>query len=211
MPNTETGGYGNSFDPSLLNQFEYVLKFSYFKWLYQRSGKDQVKSYGDISISEEQRKLHREYVRLSRQIKKTYYIWDYMIFQYIINDINYFRDVRFISPDDLLFLKQDLFDFVDYLEKTAINGCFETGNLVQFYISNINFDSTYSYLQSDYIDLTLIKAFTMNALASTNRRTTEDVKGWILSQKRQATLISESGEMQRIKFFKKQREIIDML
>ena len=37
------------------------------------------------------------------------------------------------------------------------------------------------------------------------------LKEWIQSLKKFSTLISESGEMQRIQFFKQQREIIDTL
>lgn len=211
IPNTEIGGYGNSFEFSLTNAYDHITKFFYFKWFYQRKGKGGVKFYKDIVVSEEHRWLGQQHVILSKEIKKTYYIWDYMIFQYIINDINYFKEIRSLAADDVILLKEELHSFVDYLEKIAVDGCFETGNPVEFYISNINFDSTYSYMQCDYINLSLIRAFTLNSLASTNYRTTEDVKNWVLSQKRHATLISESGEKERIAFFKKQREIIDTI
>ena len=52
---------------------------------------------------------------------------------------------------------------------------------------------------------------------SINSLTTQDVqmfqslKEWIQSLKKFSTLISESGEMQRIQFFNQQREIIDAL
>lgn len=211
MPNTEKGGYGNAFDSSFIFQYENITRFILFKWYYQRSGKKNTKAYEDIILSEEQKNVHAQYVQLSKEIKRTYYVWDYMIFQYLINNICYFRDLQLIPQQNLSVLKQELFLFVDYLEKIAINGCFENGNSVRFYISNMNFQSTYNYIESDDIHFTYIKTLTTNALVSSNHNTTDNIKKWIISQKQLGILISESAEMQRISFFKRQREIIDTI
>lgn len=210
-PNLEMGESGNIFDSALIYPYQYLSRFYHFKWQYQWRGKEDAKHFQEIKIPKEHRELQLEHTRLSREVKNTYYIWDHMIFQYIINDISYFRDIQLIDDNDIANIKKDLLNFVDFLESIARKGCFETGNSIQLYISNTNSDATYNYYQCEFFNLAIIKAFTLNALASTNPRTTNEIKEWILSHKRQATLISESGEIQRISFFKKQREIIDTI
>lgn len=208
-PDLVVGGCGNAFDLVLFYPFSYLSNFYHFKWEYQWRGIENFKHFKEIIITEKQRKLQQEYVRLSKQIKKTYYIWDHMIFQYIINDILYFRNVRLIDKDDVANIKNDLLDFIDLLESIARKGCYETGSKIELYISNINSDATYTFYQCENFNLSMIKAFTLTSLASTDLRATNEIKKWILSQKRLATQISESGEMQRINFFKTQRELVN--
>ena len=46
---------------------------------------------------------------------------------------------------------------------------------------------------------------------SQHQEVCRDLKEWIQSLKRYSTLISQSGEIQRMIFFTKQREIVDTL
>lgn len=210
-PDLEMGDYSNRFDMALYYPYSYLSQFHHFKWQYEWRGNTGAKHFDEIHIPERQRQLQLEHIRCSKAVKRSYYIWDHMIFHYIINDILYFKDIRLISDDNIACIKQDLFNLIDYLESIAISGCYETGNSVQLYISNTNLDGHYSYYQCQFFSLSMIGAFTMNSLSSINVRTTNEIRQWILAQKRQATLISESGEIQRIKFFKKQREIISSI
>ena len=97
------------------------------------------------------------------------------------------------------------------LEELAARGKSKTGNDVKIYISNINFEATYSYLETDTIQLSLIRIYSINSITTQDSEMFRGLKEWIQSLKKFSTLISESGEMQRIQFFKQQREIIDTL
>lgn len=85
------------------------------------------------------------------------------------------------------------------------------GNDVKIYISNINFEATYSYLDTSTIQLSLIRIYSINSISTQDSEMFRGLKEWIQSLKKFSTLISESGEMQRIQFFKQQREFIDTL
>lgn len=87
----------------------------------------------------------------------------------------------------------------------------EMGNDVKIYISNINFEATYSYLDTSTIQLSLIRIYSINSISTQDSEMFRGLKEWIQSLKKFSTLISESGEMQRIQFFKQQREFIDTL
>ena len=87
----------------------------------------------------------------------------------------------------------------------------ETGNPVLFYISNINFDASYSYLDSLNFRICIIRAFILNTVVSQDEKAYEIVRNWLQSLLKAATMKSVSGEQQRILFFEKQRRIMDSL
>lgn len=80
-----------------------------------------------------------------------------------------------------------------------------------FMCSQINFEATYSYLETSTLQLSLIRVYSINSLTTQDVQMFQSLKEWIQSLKKFSTLISESGEMQRIQFFNQQREIIDAL
>ncbi len=73
--------------------------------------------------------------------------------------------MNLISDDDVHELKRGIVSFLDYTERLAARGKFDNGNRISFYISNINFDTTYSYILTQKCKLSLIKAFTLNSVA----------------------------------------------
>jgi len=189
----------------------YISKFYKLRWLYQWDGLDSVKCLNDIKISDRHADLEKRYLEECMHIDYSYYVWDSFVFFYLVNDIKCFSDVSFISKEDVIALKEDLLRMVDNMEDLATKGKYDTGAKVDFYLSSVNFESTYSYLEADNFYLSLILAFTLNGTASLDKAVFDRLKKWIGSLKRLSTLISESGEMQRFKFFKEQRDIINTL
>ena len=153
----------------------------------------------------------KEYASAINHIHSVDYIWDNMIFSHLINDIQYFCDVHLISDEDKGLLKAELLQVVDDMEELATCGKSKAGNNIRIYISNINFEATYSYLDTSIIQLSMIRIYSINSISTQDSEMFRGLKEWIQSLKKFSTLISESGEMQRIQFFKQQREIISAL
>ena len=120
--------------------------------------------------------------------------------------------VNLLGKEDLQLLKKELLQFLDDMELLAIKGKFDdTGNSVYFYISSTNFDTTYRCVEVKHLRVSLIRAFTLNAVVSLDRQTYERISGWLQAVIRSSTMISVSGARQRIRFFEKQRSIIKAL
>ncbi len=209
--NSEMGVSANILPQTLYIEFEHLTKFYFLKWLYQSQRIGNVKSIKEIKISDRMYDIQKRYLKESKYLKNTYYIFDNLIFTYLINDIKYYARIHHITKGDVVILKQELLMLVDKLETLAIRGRFDTGEKVQFYLSAINLEATYSYLQTQSYNISHITAFTLNAVVSLDLETFEKMKRWIESVKRLSTLISESGEMERTIFFNKQRELINSL
>lgn len=108
-------------------------------------------------------------------------------------------------------MKEDLLNLLDDLEKYAAKGKFNTGTNLQVYISNVNFDSTYTYLTSPTGNISMYRLYTINSIITHDPAVYQYTIDFIQSMKKYSTLISESAEMQRIQFFNKQRELIRSL
>ena len=210
-PASELCTSSNMIPQTFYLKYELLSKFRMFKWIYQFEKIDIEKHFEDIEIVDKLLEKQREFVRESQEFQHTEYIWDSKLFIYLINDIKYFASVHLISQEYVQKLKKELLQLLDELEEIATRGTFRTGQEVCIYISNINFEATYSYIASPAYHISLVRVFAINSFATRDEQVFNSVKEWIHSLKKFSTLISQSGEMQRIKFFKMQREIVEGL
>lgn len=119
--------------------------------------------------------------------------------------------MHLISPESVRVLRDELFGMLDDMEKLAVNGEFPNGNKVFLYLSDIDLESSYSYVTTSKHQAVNIGLFSLNGLRTPDPQMYEYVKKWIKTQSRFSTLISGSGELRRIHYFKRQREIVSLL
>lgn len=209
-PDSSLGTSSNIIPQTLYLKHDILAKFRLFKWMYQNKY-IQCKSFEELEIPPALINIQKDYVGMTQHFHSIDYIWDNMIFQHLINDIQYFSDIHLISDETKEEIKKELFLLADELEELATKGKTDDGNKVRIYVSHINFEATYSYVETNNIHLSLIRVYSINSLTTMDTGIFRSLKEWIQSLKKFSTLISESGEMQRIQFFKQQREIIDTL
>ena len=92
-----------------------------------------------------------------------------MIFHHLINDIQYFAGIHLITEEDKHQIKEELLQLTDELEDLASKGKTEAGNSVHIYVSHINFEATYSYLEADSVQLSLIRVYSINSITMQHR------------------------------------------
>jgi hypothetical protein len=209
-PNSSLGTSSNIIPQTLYLKHDLLAKFRLFKWMYQNKY-IQCKSFEELEFPQKLINIQKDYVDMTKHFHSIDYIWDSMIFQHLINDIQYFSSIHLISNEAKEDIKKELFLLTNELEDLATKGKTENGNTVRIYVSHINFEATYSYVETNNIQLSLIRVYSINSLTTMDNEIFCSLKEWIQSLKKFSTLISESGEMQRIQFFKQQREIIDTL
>lgn len=193
----------------LYMKYKYISRFYLFKWLYQCGEPGKAKRFEDIEVTDRFFALQMSTIEESKHIRNSYYIFDPLIFQYLLNDINYFASVNLIRPEDVKRLKEELLKFLDEMEALAIRGVFEdTGNKVFFYISGVNFDTSYWCVQVKNYHISMIKTFMISSVASLDEGTYDKLRKWLRALIRSSIMISVSGERQRIAFFEAQRQLI---
>lgn len=209
-PRTEFGSAVKMIPDTLHMQFTHLARFYLFKCMYQYN-RNESRQFKDVRGTERLLSLLNEMVDLQLSIRKTFYIFDKRCVKNIVDDILYFRDIGMIDAEGIKELKNDLIEFVDHLSFLAQCGENIRGNKVDIYISNINFETGFSYIDSFKYKLSMVRAFTLYDISSLDEYTLESAKKWMESLIRASTLISVSGETQRKLFINKQKEYIEQL
>lgn len=209
-PDSELVTSSNIIPQTVSMRYDILSKFRLFKWMYQIKN-IKCKHFEALQIPAKLVKKQQEFAAAAAHMRSTCYIWDSMIFQHMANDIQFFLDIQLLSDESKDLIKEELLRLIDEMEELATRGKSKAGNDVKIYISNINFEATYSYLQTASLQLSLIRIYSINSITTLDSGMFHSLKEWIRSLKKFSTLISESGEMQRIQFFGRQREIIGEL
>ncbi|MCC8153246.1 MAG: hypothetical protein LIP01_02945, partial [Tannerellaceae bacterium] len=129
-----------------------------------------------------------------------------------IKDIQYFKTIGFITKEEIETLKLELHRFINDIEQLTLTGMFSTGKRVDFFVTQMTIESSYSYIESKNYNMTYLKLFNLNDAVSSNPLTSiPRIKEWLQSLKKSSSQISVSGELQRIQYFYHQRELINQL
>ncbi|MDL2221816.1 hypothetical protein LJC35_04620 [Parabacteroides sp. OttesenSCG-928-N08] len=192
-------------------QFPHLSKFMLCRWMHQNQKIRVSGSMDNVCISEniiEQLKIMGESLL---SIPTTNIIVDQNMYSTLIQSILYFKELNLISVDDVHILRTELSQLLDMTEEVAALGRFSNGNKLQLFLSNINFECTYSYLEKPDFFLSMFHVFVIDYISSHHHEIGKKQKEWIQSLKRYSTLISQCGEKQRVDFFQRQREVIKVL
>lgn len=164
----------------------------------------------ELYLSKEIYTAQQETAKAMQNIKATL-IMDKNIFSDFIAIVKYFKDMDLFVEDETAQIKTDLLSMIDDLEKCASSGYTLTGKKLDMYISSITFDSTYTYIEGAEVKSCSTSLYCIDHVSSENETVTENHRLWIKSLIRFSTQISVSGELQRIEYFAKQRDMVNEL
>lgn len=191
--------------------YEYLSRFRLARWMFQNEQLGTAASLGDIPVPRTLIELQDQLSDTIRQVARTSFIWDGNIFRSFVDEVRYFRGLGVISAEDVEKIREELHRVLDDAEGFCIQGAFPNGNKLDIYLSNLFFGSTYSYAWKEGFESSLFRVYSVNFMDSQHPRICRMQRDWIRSLKRHSTLISQSGEMQRIAFFTAQRRHVDTL
>jgi len=210
-PQTQLLSSGNTLPHYLFYDFEQITKLYISSWSLASWYGVQI-PYNELVIPEQMKALHKESCYYLRHIKSTKFVWDRFIIQRLVENILFFHNLRFITKEDVLLLKNELFELLNYVENLAVTGRYEdTGNEVSIYISDIYIDTCMSCFKTQNMMLCQFKVFLLNSFSAYDEEVYNEVENWILSLQRMATLITISGGKIRSDYFNTQRKIINTL
>lgn len=209
--NTEIYSASNTIPFTFYSSYEYLSRFRLCRWIYQNGKIKTPNSLGEMQVPEKIVTAHKKLSESIKKSRKIYFIWDANIFSSFAKEIKYFAGLNLISSADVLHLKRELQQILNDLEELSVRGSFKEGNEIFIYLSNIDFETTYSYITRKDFQTSIFRVYSINSMDSQSPHICQMQKSWIQSLKRHSTLISGSGETQRIDFLEKQRSIIEIL
>jgi hypothetical protein len=209
-PNSQLAVTTNVFPQQLYLRYKSIAKFAVFKWIYQ-SGERPIKAYHEVRIEDRMQQIFRDSRETHLRIKMTYYIFDRLLCRSLIHDLRYFTSVGLLKEEDTQTICGEAHKLLNYMEQIAIAGKYENGNEVYMYVSDLHFNKSYYNVRSGQYHASIIEACVLSSLASVDKNCYDKMNDWIHSRRRISTLISQSGEPQRISFFKELRRQLDEL
>jgi hypothetical protein len=210
--NSESMDICNKLPRSLTTGFPALFQFEVFRWGYQYGNEEESIPFSKVDISLEMSEEMSYYYQLIKLISNMSYIFDPMLFDYMVREIIYFNSILLITNEDKATLKQELINLLDYLMEVASRGYFpETKKKVNIYISTININTNYSYYYTDQLKICRIHAFDKFDLSTFNTEMVNNFRNWMHLKKRTSIQISEVDERSRVEFFTKQKQLVDAL
>lgn len=192
---------------TLFLHYKNIAKFRLFKWGYQM-GVMQSQTFKELEVSKELVVAQKKLVAESQKIKETNFILSPGVFESLVHDINYFHYLGLIEKDDIQEIKGELNELLSEMEGYAISGEFNAKSTVNFYVSDLELNFSSLLLKYGKHYYTYVNIYDLGGIESQNQRLCEFQDSWIRAQKRYSRLITQSNEIERHRFFQKQREII---
>lgn len=190
--------------------YEALSRFSRFKCAY-RDGCLESGGLSGAAVPPEVRKMQSEIVTASRRIGHSSYLFDAHLFRAVVREIQFFGEIGLLSAEDRQTLKTELLQMLDEMEALAVGGRFGNGRSLSFFVSSLPIDNNYTCFKAPGFRQCMIEVFLSGGLFSYDARPYTLVRDWMQSLIKTSTLISECGELQRSRFFKRQREMVDGL
>ncbi|MCL2131878.1 MAG: hypothetical protein FWH36_05440 [Lentimicrobiaceae bacterium] len=187
-----------------------LYRFDIFRWTYQYGNREEDALFSQTQMSEQFKMEMAYYYQLIKHVSNMSFIWDQMIFDYWVRDIQYFHSILLITDQEKELLRKELLTLIDYWSEVAKKGYYpETKNRVNIYISKVHVDTNYSYFYTDKLKISRIHAFDRCDVFSYDTRLITDFRTWMKLKKRTSVKISEVDEKSRTEFFKRQQKLIE--
>ncbi|MDR2920087.1 MAG: hypothetical protein LBV72_12065 [Tannerella sp.] len=207
-PNANMYGAINVLPASHVYKYPTICKFRFFKWAYQCRKTPSPLKFSEIEIPPHIRSLEKIYLEEHQQIA-SHFIWTKELFRPIINDIHYFSEIGLVAHEEVKTLKEEIYMLLDDLEEDISSGETKAGAPFWVYLANTYFDANYIYVEGNNFKASSINVFGINYLSSIEEEICNDTKEWIESLMRFSTLISKSGEIEKVNFFNLQRKLVE--
>jgi hypothetical protein len=212
FPETEFMDICNKLPRKLFAGFEHLNHFYMFKWLYQYGSENEAQPMSKIVISKERKKVTKDYYNAIKLVPQSNLIFDCSLFEYLVQDIQYFHSIYMITNEEKELIKKDLLALLAYLLEVANKGYYpETRNKVSLYISQLKIDTSYSYTFTPEVNVCYVHVFEKFEIHSYNTEMVSNFMSWMQLKKRTSIQISEVDEKYRIEYFTKQRQLVESL
>lgn len=188
-----------------------LMDFRLKRWIHEREMTETSPPKDSFDLSAQRRREQFELLGKYRAIEETYMIWDDSVLRSLVMELRYFRMLSMLTDDELAGIKEELRNLLDRLEKMMITGHTPDGKRIYFYLSNVLFDTSYSYLEAGNFHVSYFHVYAMHMLQSESPEICTLQKKWLQGILRHSTLITESGEIERTAYLKEQRSIIETL
>lgn len=193
---------------------ELLSRIHYYKWISDNNSDSSVQYYLSQSIPKivrERQQLIKDHI----ESNDVTYIFSDDMFQSTCKEIQYYKQLGYISDEELKQLKKELLSIVDEMTALCKEEHFKSGRNVKIYISNININSSFYCIQykaeDQQSDSSVHYLYGGNHIISHNSIFAKSTKKHFYRLIKDSTLISKSGAKYRFPYFMRQKDLINSI
>lgn len=211
----EMGAIFNALPLEFLVPYPNLCKFYYFKLGRYSIGTKEFSNFNRWEIPDYIKSFLDRFQQVYNRASSIFYIWNYITLINLINDIKYFHAIDIINNESLAALKEETHHFLYNIEDyCGENKPWDIGEQkISIYISKLDLGMShvYHYRTSNGDCTCFLRSFFTYSFQSANQQSSLSIKDWICSMKSVSTLVSGTGEKERVLFFKEQHALVDSL
>jgi hypothetical protein len=193
--------------------YEHLFKFYYYKWIHQTYSVPVDRPFAEITMSPEILTVREHFCILVKTFNHCSYVIDRNIFSILVREIQYYYNRGLISTEEILILKTELTELLNYMKSLMQQGHNGAGFVYNFYLSLLNIEANTSYASfgssPDEDVASQYWIYSVSPVIIRNQEICNKHKKWIESMKKFSALITQSNETLQAEFITKQREAIE--
>ncbi len=194
----------------LYSGYKVLNKFRLYRWIHQMDIYGGLPPFKEMEFPKELWDIHMEAIEEFSYIKDVSYIFDKGLFLNQVKDILLFVQLNLIDKESLYQMKSELLQILSDIEHMS-NGSYNGELKRTVYLSNVSFESSYLYFEAEDYLISGLRLLGISLINTRDPWVCHQFKKWIDSLKRYSTLISVSGEIDRLSFLNQQKEFISQL
>lgn len=195
----------------LTANYEYIKKFRYFKWVHQTHNVPLNFYFSELEVPSQLNADYKKYAYNYLRLNNITLIIDKNVFSSLIDEMLYYYRRNLIDKEELKAMQEELRQIVNELEQILQTGTNKAGVNMLIYLSALNIESNYSYLEYDGNVCSQFWVYTVNPIMVFNHEACAIQKKWLESLMKYSTLITKSNELLQAEFLNTQREYIEAM
>lgn len=187
-----------------------LSKFRLYRWIHQMDNFCNQPHFKDVEFPKGMWELQQKAVKEFSLLPDVHFIFDNDLFLRQVKDILLFVQLGLIDKESLQLLKKELYVLLEEIERMA-NLPADNAIKRHLYVSNVSFEASYLYYEAENFHTSGLRVLGISLITTQDPWVSLQLKKWIESLKRYSTLISISGEIDRLSFINRQKEHIKLL
>jgi len=179
--------------------YKALFKFDYCQYLYSIGNISLMTGFSDINVPPHINDLHNQSTSFFSNLRNITCIIDSTVYSKIINEIQHYYRLKFISDEDLKLLQTELFELLAMYESTLRKGKNIAGSNYTVYYSLLNIDSNVVCVEYDNKCLLQVWVYPEGPIEISDISSIRGLQEkWIDSKIRNSVLVSKTNDTLQI-------------
>lgn len=191
-------------------QSDILSRFFLYKFLYRWGNGINPVRMSDFVVPGEITRLHRSYLN-EMQYFSIHYICPPEFILSHVREVRFFHKMNLLTYEEVQLIKEDTNSLLDDMGRNMTKGKTSNGLPFSVFLCHTGFDSTHVFYKSDDYEIVSSHMFGDGFYYFRDPRIIDKMKRALDLQVKNSTLITVSGEKQRLEFLQNQRDMLDTL